>query len=66
MRLPTLRIASGFLPINAAACSARAQPSAQDAPPRASMLRNGWTRVLAAGRFVHLPLPAGRVASTKS
>ena len=66
MKLPMFRVTNGFQPANLAACSARAQPAIHDEPPRPSPLQNAWRRVLAAGRFVHLPLPAGRVASTKS
>ncbi|HXE67019.1 MAG TPA: hypothetical protein VN630_08255 [Rhodanobacteraceae bacterium] len=66
MKLPTFRITNGFQPANLAACSARAQQAIHDEPPRPSPLRNAWHRVLAAGRFVHLPLPASWVASTKS
>ncbi|MES2405039.1 MAG: hypothetical protein V4567_11990 [Pseudomonadota bacterium] len=65
MKLPTFRITSGFQPANLAACSARAQPSIRDATPRSSSLRNGWHHVVAAGRFVHLPLPASWMAPTK-
>ena len=66
MRLPIFRITGGFQPANLAACSARAQHAIHDAPPRLSPLRNGWRRVVAAGRFVHLPLPASWMAPTKS
>ena len=64
MGLPMFRIASGFLPVNLAACSARAQ-SIRNAAPRSSPVLNGWHRVLAAGRFVHLTLLGGGVARTK-
>lgn len=66
MRLPTFRITGGFLPANLAVCSARAQHAAGDVPARSSPLRNAWRRVVAAGRFVHLPLPASWMAPTKS
>ncbi|HVX04911.1 MAG TPA: hypothetical protein VHA71_07300 [Rhodanobacteraceae bacterium] len=66
MRLPTFRITGGFLPVNLAACSARAQQADDNALPRSSRFRNGWRRVVAAGRFVHLPLPASWMAPTKS
>lgn len=66
MKLPTFRIASGFQPANLAACSARAQQAVHEAPPRSSLPRSGWARVLAARRFVHLPLPGSRVAPGKS
>jgi len=66
MRLPTFRIASGFLPANLAACSARAQQPVREAPFHSSPMQNAWRRVVAAGRFMHLPLPASWVASTRS
>jgi len=66
MRPPMFRIASGFLPVNLAACSARAQPPVREAPLRSSPTQNAWRCVVVAGRFMHLPLPASWVASTKS
>jgi hypothetical protein len=66
MKLPMFRVTNGFQPANLAACSARAQQATGDTPPRPSPLRNAWRRVLAAGRFVHLSLPASWIASTKS
>ena len=65
MRRSTFRIAGGFLPANLTACSARARQPVRDAPLRSSPVRNGWRRVMAAARFVHLPVPGSRVAPTK-